>query len=475
MIRFALIALALSFSAAPRLHTFHHENVLGTSLELKVLSGSARDAAAAERAVLGEIDRLARILSAYDPSSEFSRWNKTRNVSLPISLELFDVLSLFDQWRERTGGALDPSAMAAIEVWKRAAAAGHTPSESELGAARAAIRAEHWRLDPIRKTAARLSSTPLILNSFTKLYIAGKAAEKPRGVNGVVVNIGGDIVVRGRIDETVRVADPRNDAEGAGAIASVTARNQAVATSGDYRRGFDIAGRHYSHIVDPRTAQPAGHVASATVIADDPATAGALATAFNVMPIEESRALAESIRGVRYLVVSADGERSGNLQPNELTLHTAWQAPAAEVVVNLELARIDEPRFRRPYVAVWIEDKDKFPIRTVGLWLGKTRWLPDLKAWYRADRLRALAEGNEILGSVSSATRPPGKYTLKWDGKDAAGKAVKPGKYTVAIEAAREHGTYQITRQEIDLTGPAKHFDLAANTEIASASIDFRR
>lgn len=408
MIRIALIALMLSFSAAPRLHTFHHENVLGTSLELKVLAGSARDAAAAEAAVLGEIDRLAKILSAYDPSSEFSLWNKTLHSPAKVSPELFEVLSLFDKWRERTGGALDPAAMAAIDLWKRAALEQRTPSETELAAARSAIRAAHWRLDYAKKTAVRLSSTPLILNSFTKLYIAGKAAEKARGVNGVVVNIGGDIVVRGRIDESVDIADPRNAAEGAPAIASVIARNQTIATSGDYRRGFDIAGRHYSHIVDPRTAQPAGHVASATVIADDPSTAGALATAFNVLPVDESRALAESIRGVRYLIVTAEGDRLGNMQPSEMTLHTAWQAPAAEVVINLELARIDEPRFRRPYVAVWIEDKDKFPIRTVGLWLGKTRWLPDLKAWYRADRLRALAEGSEITASVSSATRPPG-------------------------------------------------------------------
>jgi hypothetical protein len=44
---------------------------------------------------------------------------------------------------------------------------------------------------------------------------------------------------------------------------------------------------------------------------------------------------------------------------------------------------------------------------------------------------------------VATATRPAGKYTLKWDGKDNAGKPVKPGKYTVILEAAREHGTYQ--------------------------------
>ena len=130
---------------------------------------------------------------------------------------------------------------------------------------------------------------------------------------------------------------------------------------------------------------------------------------------------------------------------------------------------------RRPYLAVWIEDKDKFPVRTVSLWYQKPRWLPDLKAWNRGDRLRAMAEGNEIASSISSATRPPGKYSLKWDGKDNAGKLVKPGKYTVCIEAVREHGTYQLIRQEMEFNETPKQIQLPGNTEIASASLDYRK
>jgi hypothetical protein len=88
--------------------------------------------------------------------------------------------------------------------------------------------------------------------------------------------------------------------------------------------------------------------------------------------------------------------------------------------------------------------------------------------------MRALAEGTEIVASVTSATRSPGKYTLDWDGKDAQGKPLKPGKYTVCIEVAREHGTYQIIRQEVELNGKPKQIPLQPNTEVASASIDYR-
>ena len=85
-----------------------------------------------------------------------------------------------------------------------------------------------------------------------------------------------------------------------------------------------------------------------------------------------------------------------------------------------------------------------------------------------------MAEGTDILGSVSSATRSPGRYTFKWDMKDQQGKPVKPGTYTVCIEAAREHGTYQLMRQAMDFSGSAKQAQVPINgKEITAASLDY--
>ena len=86
-----------------------------------------------------------------------------------------------------------------------------------------------------------------------------------------------------------------------------------------------------------------------------------------------------------------------------------------------------------------------------------------------------MAEGSQIVDAVTSATRQPGKYTLQWDGKDNAGKPVRAGTYTVCIEAAREHGTYQIIRQEMDFAGTPKHVALPGGTEISAASLDYQQ
>jgi len=437
------------------------------------------------RASKQQIDRENRILSAWSSTSEFSRWTRTHNTPVHVSPELFDVLSLFDHWRDQTNGALDASAETAVRAWKFAAVENRQPTEAELQKAVETMQRPHWSLDPAHRTATHLDDAPIALNSFAKSYIAGHAADAAlsAGATGVLLNIGGDIVLRGAITERVAITDPRAAAENDEPIDLLRLSNRTIATSGDYRRGFDIHGTHYSHIIDPRTAQPAESVISSTVIAADPATAGALATAFSVMTPEQSRRVAASLPNIDYLLITRDGQTitSRNWSSRELPrLQSAayapakTAAPAMDLLITVELARLDDPRYRRPYVAVWVEDADRFPVRTLALWFQKPRWLPELKSWYHADQVRNLAEGTDLSTTVSSATRSPGKYTLRWDGKDNAGKPVKPGKYTIMIEATREHGTYGLIKQEINWDGKTvAQFTPAGNKEIASASFDY--
>jgi len=480
---------------------FHHENVLGTSLELKIASSEA-DAEKGEAAALAEIDRLAKILSSYDPASEFSVWRKTERTAVRVSPELFEVFGLFDQWRGRSFGALDASAEVVCRLWRDSGAQQRVPNAEEISKAVESAQRPHWKLDVESRTATHLDDAPLILNSFTKSYIASRAADAALArptVRSVVVNIGGDLVVRGNAQEPVDIANPDAHAENDAPISRLLIRDRAVATSGNYRRGIEIAGRWYSHIVDPRTGQPVDQVLSATAVSSNAADAGALATAFCVLTPAESLRLAATVPGAECLLITKDGQRLASkgwsrLEAPRIQLAalgeltgllaaappafapdgTKWDA-SFELVVSLELAHIEGQRAKRPYVAVWIEDQDKFPVRTLALWFAKPKWLPDLKAWSHSEKLRALTEGNDLSSSVSSATRSAGKYTLKWDGKDDKGQPVKPGKYTVFIEAAREHGTHQVMKQEIDFNGKPQQFPLKTNIEVTAAALDYRR
>jgi hypothetical protein len=98
-----------------------------------------------------------------------------------------------------------------------------------------------------------------------------------------------------------------------------------------------------------------------------------------------------------------------------------------------------------------------------------------LTDWSHTQALRSTANGTDAASSVSSATRPPGKYTLKWDGKDDKGNLVNAGTYTVCIEAAQEHGTHEVIRHVMDFDGTPKQAQLAASGNIAGASLDYRK
>jgi thiamine biosynthesis lipoprotein ApbE len=476
------------------LYVSQFENVLGTSLELKISASSKYNATAAENAALHEISRMAKILSAYDANSEFSCWLRTLGQPVHISPELFEVLNLFDRWRLQSNGALDASAEVINKLWKQAAAKNLLPTKEELAHAVSEVQQPHWKLDSATQTATHLSNAPLKLNSFTKSYIIKHAADAAMAsgkVNAIVVNIGGDLVVTGDLSETVEISNPMADAENEGPLDQLLVSKRAVATSGNYRRGELINGQWYSHIVDPRTGKPADNIVTATVVAPSATDAGALATAFNVMSSAEIVKLAATLPEVEYLILTKNGERISSKGWSSLELpaknlndfhanangkglvRSVWKNDF-ELLINLGINLQKEGFVKRPYVAVWVEDENHAAVRTISVWHGRDRYLPELKSWYLKYR-EAYNTDRNFNNSVTSATRSAGKYKLKWDGKDDKGNFVKPGKYIIKIEASREHGTYQLIRQEIDLDETPKLINLEGNIEIASASLDYRK
>ncbi len=72
-------------------------------------------------------------------------------------------------------------------------------------------------------------------------------------------------------------------------------------------------------------------------------------------------------------------------------------------------------------------------------------------------------------------TRGPGVYSARFDGTDNAGKPLPHGRYTLCLEVAREHGTYQIIRKSIKLAGkPIAETKLSGNVEMSGVSFAYQ-
>ncbi len=278
---------------------------LGTVVDVHV---RAADPAAVDRALavaLAEVDRLERVFTAFDDASDLNRWR--RGELDPPPPELAVVVDLARSWRDRSGGAFDPAAAELGACWAAAAAEDRLPTEEELTAARAAMA---------RTTPDRDHPPPWNLNALAKGAIVDAAVATALAVDGVrdvVVNAGGDLRHHGAEPVLVGIEDPAHPHDNAPPLVVVALGDGALATSGGARRGWTIAGRWYSHVLDPRSGRPVDHVASASVVAPDAATADVVATVCSVLAPADGVAFVDGLGdglddpAVACFVVEPDG------------------------------------------------------------------------------------------------------------------------------------------------------------------------
>jgi len=163
----------------------------------------------------------------------------------------------------------------------------------------------------VKKKAA----VSLDLASIAKGYGVDQVAGVLRGmgIEDFLVEIGGEVFAAGvRLDGKqwrVGINQPSRDAALDDIYAVVVLKDRAMATSGDYRRFYQIGDRVYSHIIDPATGYPLQNgVVSASVIAGNCTLADGLATALMVMGPQAGVALLDRLPDVQGLIVVRGGD-----------------------------------------------------------------------------------------------------------------------------------------------------------------------
>ena len=262
------------------------------------------------REALGRLidQRLAElnaVFSHYDPASEVSAFNRHSNTDwFAVSDELADVVALAQSISAASDGAFDITVAPAVDAWGFGAQAvtGSEPEQSEIEAAvlTTGYRKLNMRSDPpaLRKNDPALR---IDLSAIAKGYAVDQLAYllEQEGIRNYLLEIGGELRVAGlRPDgRPWRIGiEPPDNTDGAQPRIEyiVTPRDQAVASSGDYRNFYVVNEKRLSHTIDPATARPvANGVAAVTVIAPSAAQADALATALMVLGADAGLALAE--------------------------------------------------------------------------------------------------------------------------------------------------------------------------------------
>ena len=129
--------------------------------------------------------------------------------------------------------------------------------------------------------SSRNPAVQLDLGGYGKGYALDRAAAilKARGVNNALINIGGNVLALGSKGEApwrVGIQHPREPRP----LASLPLRDgEAIGTSGDYQRFFEMDGERYCHLLDPRSGRPARGTQAVTVLITPRPGAGTLSDA----------------------------------------------------------------------------------------------------------------------------------------------------------------------------------------------------
>ena len=279
----------------------------------------APDPAAAQtaaRAAFARIQQLNDILSDYDTDSELSRLSRTAGELRPVPLsdDLWFVLLRAQQLAARSGGAFDVTVGPYVSLWRKARREKKLPRSDLLAEARAAVGWENLQLDPRARTAKLLvPGMRLDLGAIAKGYAVDQALQvlRARGISRALVAGGGDMVAGdappGKRGWQIEVAPL--DITNAPPARFVWLANSALATSGDVFQHLDLAGRRYSHILDPKTGVGLTDHSLVTVIAGDCITADSLATAVSVLGPQRGLKLIEETRGTSVHIVRQVDDR----------------------------------------------------------------------------------------------------------------------------------------------------------------------
>jgi len=301
-----------------------------------------------------DVDQL---MSLYRADSELVSLNALAGTGMvPVSAEMFDILGAAQHYSRLSDGAIDVTIQPLAELWGFYHMESATvPPLEKIDAVLKKVGSNRLELDIAKEAVSLHGDSRLDLGSIAKGYAVDRAlaALRARGVPAALVNLGGNIGViglpPGKRPWMIGIKHPREER----LIGEVRFWHGAVATSGDYYRYFEVNGRRYSHLLDPRSGWPVQGMASFTVVAPNATAADALSTAAMVLgPVHGVQLLNEcgNVDGLLLKPTSNGGkeiEYQTKVQVAETT--AANKAPNGPVsfILEAKTSRIPSPQSGR--------------------------------------------------------------------------------------------------------------------------------
>lgn len=272
---------------------------MGTTYNIKVVATAEQVETLQLQQKIDEVlKKVNQEMSTYIPDSEISRFNKSTSLEpVAVSDGFARVLAESIRLGELSGGKLDITVGPLVNLWGFGPELRPetVPSDELLASTRARVGLKNLHLKG-NQLSKDIPNLYVDLSTTAKGYGVDVVAEliEKNGMTNYLVEIGGEMRVRGfkHTGELWAIAiekpifDPSGNHRAVQQV--IIPKDNAVATSGDYRNYFEADGQRFSHIIDPDTGRPINHnLVSVTVIESSSMTADGLSTTLMVMGAEK--------------------------------------------------------------------------------------------------------------------------------------------------------------------------------------------
>ncbi len=292
----------------------HRFRAMGSPCEVQLYRADGVDTDAVAHAAIAEVERLEQKYSRYRDDSLASRINRSAGdpAGVEVDTETAGLLDFAATAHSESDGLFDVTSGVLRRAWNRDAKRVPAPDEIDALCERVGWHRVRWERPRI---ALPVAGMEVDFGGYVKEYAADRAAAlcRQRGVRHGVVDLGGDLSLVGPHPDgapwRVGIRDPfRPDA----AIAGVTLRAGAIASSGDYERCVRLDGKRYGHILDPRSGWPVEGLTHVSVVARHCLVAGLASTVAMLKGEAAGIGWLETLE-LSHLWVARDGTMGGSL------------------------------------------------------------------------------------------------------------------------------------------------------------------
>ncbi|MCR3760741.1 FAD:protein FMN transferase [Clostridium felsineum] len=281
---------------------------LGTVINLTAFGKNCEVAISEAIEALEKIDNT---FSAFKDFSEVSNINKSAHSNfVKLSAETFFLIESSIYYSKLTNGNFDPTIKPLVNLWSIGKENFKIPNKTEISNVLKLVNYNDLILDKKNSSIMLKNNGQSIdLGGIAKGYAADKIKEVfyKHKIKRGIIDLGGNIVVIGqkapKQNWNIGVQNPFSTR--GEYIGILNLKDKSVVTSGNYERYSVVNGKHYHHIINPKTGYPEDtDVVSVTVISDKSIDGDGLSTGLYIMGVLNSINLINSLKGIDCIFIT---------------------------------------------------------------------------------------------------------------------------------------------------------------------------